>query len=169
MDKNDNQRLNSAFNIIKQFEDDFSRTRSYNHTYSELMRKLMMEQAVDYYGKPMIVDNKYLFNEVTGLGYSTFYRINRDASYIPSLATFVTLCMVYKLDISMAITLRETMGLIFSRTNRLHQAYCYLLVNCRGRSLSYCNKVLQSLSIEEKYFLGDKTIDELELLNEISP
>lgn len=169
MNKNDIDRLNQFFGIHKQkFEREYSRLCMYTRTFSELMQKIMREQAVvDIDGELVIIDDKKKFEVITGLNRSTYRRIGID-KYIPSLSTFITLCMIYDLDLALASTLRASLGRSFCMTNRLHYAYCYLLVNCRGKSLSYCNKVLQTLGIEEKDFLGDKMIDIYAVLNEIA-
>lgn len=162
------EKIEAAFDVYDKFEKDLSRARDYNETYSQKMRKLMKEQAVRDNEKYVFLNNKSIFTDITGLGPSTYHRIMAIDDYVPSLATFMTLCMVYDLDLAMAVTLRETLGLRFSKTDRLHMAYCYLLVNCRGKSLSYCNKVLQALKIEKKYFLGDGEIDETALIEELN-
>lgn len=162
------RRLDKAFDICDQFEADLSRAKDYNKCFAELMRDIMRKYKVNDGGCMVLIRNKAHFSDVTGLGPSTYDRIKRGTeSYMPSLPTFMTLCIIYNLDVSMALTLRESFGYGFNKTDRLHQAYCYLLVNCRGKSISYCNKVLKSLKIDKKYFLGDRTIDKFALLDEM--
>lgn len=167
--KDEKQILDKAFDICDKFEDDLDFSKPYNKTYTELMADIIEKRKVkDFDGEMVLIQSGIQFNTITGLGTSTYDRIKRRVeNYVPSLPTFMTLCIVYDLDLTMALTLRESFGYGFNRRNRLHRAYIYLLVNCRGKSLSYCNKVLESLKIAEKYYLGDGEIDETALIDEI--
>ena len=154
------KKLEEAFNMCEQFEKDLKFSKQFDKNFSELVCELMEKKKVSYEGKMVQIKNKSQFSEVTGLGPSTYDRIKKCTDdYVPSLATFMTLCIVYDLDLTMALILRDSYGYGFNRRNRVHRAYCYLLTNCRGKSISYCNRVLKALRIEEKYYLGDREID----------
>lgn len=138
-------------------------------------------------GKPItcLVRNREHFAEATGLSPSTYDRIKGAAMadnerednersikkiaekeraqsdeklYVPGLVTFMTLCIVYQLNITMVKELRRSYGYDFNARDRVHQAYVYLLVNCRGKSIFYCNKVLEALKIDRKYYLGQERL-----------
>ena len=159
-------KLKAAFDVYESFQRDFDYTSRHTKSYASAMWEIIENEKVIYLdpkGKliTVYIRDRNHFAEVTGLGPSTYDRIKSGAdSYVPSLKTFMTLCMAYQLNMTMVRELRHTYGYDFNAKDRVHQAYIYLLVNCRGKSLSYCNKVLKSLGIEGKYYLGDQTIDE---------
>ncbi len=162
------EKLNKAFDICEKFERDLDFSKEFDKNYSELICELMERKAVSDGVTDVYIENRYQFTEITGLSPSIYDRIKRCSDdYVPSLVTFMTLCMVYDLDLAMALLLRESFGYGFNRRNRVHRAYCFLLTNCRGKSISYCNKALEALKIDKKYYLGDKTIDEDTVLYEI--
>lgn len=161
------EKLKKAFDVYESFQSDFDYTSRHTKSYAQRMWEIIEDEKVCYLdhksGKQItaFIRNRDHFSEVTGLSPSTYDRIKRGSDdWVPSLTTFMTLCMVYQLNITMVKELRRSYGYDFNPRNRVHQAYVYLLVNCRGKSLMYCNKVLKSLKIESKYYLGDKTIDE---------
>ena len=167
-------KLQEAFDVVaEQFQKDYEFSKKRSECFSKLMWDIIVEREVGYplsNGKVISkkIKNRDDFYGVTGLSPSTYDRIRRNVeTYVPSLRTFMTLCMVYELDIVTAVTLRNSFGYGFNARDKLHQAYCYLLVNCRGKSLSYCNKVLKALGIKEKAYLGDGTIDEFEVISEL--
>lgn len=162
----DEEKLKKAFDIYENFERDLDDIKKYNKSYAQLMWEIMENEEAIYYSptgkRTMIyIRDRNRFAEVTGLGPSTYDRIKRDKfDWVPGIRTFMTLCMIYQLNITMVRALRHSYGYDFNPQNQLHQAYVYLLVNCRGKSLSYCNKVLKALKIDKKHYLGDGTIDE---------
>lgn len=168
------EKLNKAFDVYDSFQSDFDRTGRHTQSFAQRMWEIMVSDKVTYLdptsGKSVTVfiRDRSHFAEITGLGPSTYDRIKsgRD-DWVPLLRTFMTLCMVYQLNITMVRELRHSYGYDFNPKNRVHQAYVYLLVNCRGKSLMYCNKVLETLGIEEKHYLGDGTIDEGAVIKEV--
>ena len=77
-----------------------------------------------------------------------------EMNYMPNMRSIIAFCIACNLDMLMTITLLESLGLSFKKTDPVHYAYCYLIVNCRGESIDKCNEILKDLKIEEKYFLG---------------
>lgn len=163
--------------VYDRFLADFQCTNRHTQSFAQRMWNIMESEKVTYIGpqgkqiKSLIRDKNH-FAEVTGLGTSTYERIkfaakSDDNNYVPSLKTFLTLCMVYQLNITVVRELRRSYGYDFVPNNRIHQAYIYLLVNCRGKSLSYCNRVLKALKIDRKYYLGDGTIDQDTIIQEL--
>lgn len=173
MTQEQKEKLRKAFDVYESFQSDFDRTDRYTQSFAQRMWEIMQSDKVTYFdsrGKlvSVFIRDRDHFSEVTGLGPSTYDRIKGDKlDWVPSIQTFMTLCMVYQLNITMVRELRHSYGYDFNPKNRVHQAYVYLLVNCRGKSLSYCNKVLKALGIEEKHYLGDGTIDEETVVKEI--
>jgi len=173
------EKLKKAFDVYESFQSDFDYTNRHTQSYAQRMWEIMETEKVTYLGpngKPIttFIRDRNHFCEITGLGPSTYDRIKGDAkknsegTYVPGIVTFMTLCMVYQLNITMVKELRRSYGYDFNARNRVHQAYVYPLVNCRGKSLSFCNKVLKALNIEEKNYLGDGTIDEDTVIQEVS-
>ena len=164
--RNQSKASKSDNTFIRNFETDFERTKRHSHSFASAMWKISETEKVTYQtatGKKAtsFIRDRNHFAEVTGLGPSTYDRIkSKSTFYVPSLTTFMTLCKVYDLNSSLAKVLRSSYGYDFNPNSREHQAYIYLLDNCRGASLSYCNSVLKSLGIEKKYYLGDGTIGE---------
>jgi transcriptional regulator with XRE-family HTH domain len=80
----------------------------------------------------------------------------RIMEYTPKEKTIVAFCITCDLDMLMAITLLESVGLTFKRTSKVHYAYCYLIVNCRGKPIEECNEILRGFEIEEEDLLREK-------------
>lgn len=75
--------------------------------------------------------------------------------YLPTMKTIVAFCIACNLDILNTIALLESLGLTFKRTSKVHYAYSYLIVNCRGKSIPECNEILKKLEIDEADLLRD--------------
>lgn len=173
MTQQQKEKLEKAFDVYQSFQSDFDRIGRHTQSFAQRMWEIMENDKATYFdptkGKfiTAFIRDRNHFEEVTGLGSSTYDRIKRGVDdWVPKLTTFMTLCMVYQLNITMVRELRHSYGYDFNPKNRVHQAYVYLLVECRGKSLMYCNKVLEVLEIEEKHYLGDGTIDEEAVIKE---
>lgn len=166
-DKEKEEKLKKAFDIYESFQTDFEYTNRHTTSFAEAMWEIIENEKATYVNDEhnreihARIRDRNNFTEATGLGPSTYDRIkSRADDYVPSIKTFMTLCMIYQLNVTVVRELRQSYGYDFNAKDKIHQAYVYLLVNCRGKSLFYCNKVLKSLGVEEKYYLGDGTIDE---------
>ena len=164
-DKQMQGQLKQALEMYKkEFQFDYEYTNRHTKSFSAIMKEIIEKEEATYFkadGKKIHkkISDRNTFAEATGLGPSTYDRIKSDSdSYVPSLKTLMTLCMVYQLNMTMVRELRRSYGYDFNAKDRTHQAYIYLLVCCRGKSLYYCNQVLRILGVEEKYYLGDGTI-----------
>lgn len=169
---NNEEKLKEAFEKYKSFESEFDRTKKYTESYAQRMQKIMEEEKAIYYcdgkWKASFIRNRDHFAEITGLGLATYDRIKYNVpGWVPSIKTFMTLAMIYRLNITIVRELRNSYGYDFNPQKRTDQAYVYLLVNCMGKSISYCNKVLEVLGIDKKYYLGDGTIDEGAVVAEV--
>ncbi|MBO6266853.1 MAG: hypothetical protein J6M06_01335 [Synergistaceae bacterium] len=168
------EKLEKAFEDYEQeFTNDFNYTNRHTKSYAACMWEIMEKEDAIYFDengqrKKVKIRDRDRFEEITRLGESTFDRIKADKEgWVPSLRTFMTLCMVYCLNMTMVEKLRASYGYGFNAKDRVHQAYIFLLTKCRGKSLSYCNGVLDSLEIDKKYFLGDGTIDKDTIIQEL--
>lgn len=174
MTREQKEKLEKAFDVYESFQSDFDRTGRHTRSFAQRMWEIMESDEVTYFdvtsGKSVtaFIRGRDHFARVTGLSPSTYDRIKRGVDdWVPKLTTFMTLCIVYGLNMAMVSDLRHSYGYDFNPKDRVHQAYVYLLVNCRGKSLMYCNKVLEVFGIEKKYYLGDGTIDEDTIVKEI--
>jgi len=70
--------------------------------------------------------------------------------YNPNYRDIVAFCIGCDLEFSTTMPLFHSAGLNLSRTSLLHQAYCYIMINCRGKEIKECNRVLRELKIEKK-------------------
>lgn len=157
--------LEQALEMYKmEFQFDYEYTSRHTKSFSAIMKEIIEKEKATYFnakGEKIHdqISDRNTFAEATGLGPSTYDRIKSGSdNYVPSLKTLMTLCMVYQLNMTMVRELRRSYGYDFNAKDRTHQAYIYLLVCCRGKSLNYCNQVLRALGVEEKYYLGDGTI-----------
>lgn len=167
MTDEERKKVEEAFEIYyESFQNDFKYTSRHTKSFAQHMWEIIENEKATYIdarGKQIstLIRDKNHFAGATGLGPSTYDRIKYNRpGWVPSIQTFMTLCMIYQLNITMVRELRQSYGYDFNAKSKVHQAYVYLLVNCRGKSLFYCNKVLKRLGVAEKYYLGDGTIDE---------
>lgn len=163
-DETKQESLRQALEIYEKFQSDFEYTKRHTKSFAETMGEIIKKEEATYFNKQRKeihkkIKDRNTFADATGLGPSTYDRIKSGSDdYVPSLKTFMTLCMVYQLNITIVRELRRSYGYDFNAKDRTHQAYIYLLVYCRGKSLYYCNKILKTLGVEKKYYLGDGTI-----------
>lgn len=174
MTQEQKEKLEKAFDVYDSFQSRLDRTGRHTQSVAKRMREYIEDEEVTYFdserGKEITthIRNRDQFSKITGLGPSTYDRIKKGTdSWMPAMTTFMTFCMIYRLTLTEVKELRHSFGHDFNPQNKVHEAYVYLLVNCLGKSLMYCNKVLEALKVEEKHYLGDKTIDEEAILSEI--
>lgn len=148
--------------IKENFERTFSINKELNYSFFDLIRKLMDEQKANDGTRMRLINSQSVFTEITGLGKLTYYRLRgeRDKNYKPSLATLITVAIIYNLEFPVVETLRESYGRRFDRQDRVEQAYVTIVTECCGKSLNYCNKVLREIGISERFYLGDREIVE---------
>ena len=75
--------------------------------------------------------------------------------YTPCYESIIAFCIACDLDMLMAIKLLDSLGLSFQRTNIIHYSYCYLIINCRGKSIKECNVVLEKLKTGKEHHLAE--------------
>lgn len=104
--------------------------------------------------------NKQKFVNRTGL-HESFYSKFISKRYIPTMKTFMSMCMGFNLDLPAAESLLASLSLDFKKTNKLDCAYMFLLTHYQGLCIEDCNKILQDLGFNEaKELLGSFGIEE---------
>lgn len=135
------------------FKKDYELSLKNNSTFPEIVNNIMNEQELtieDLQGKSKI-DRRTIFRLRSGVIKSK----TREMEYMPSMKTIIAFCVACDLDMLNAITLLESIGLSFRKTSMIHYAYCYLIVNCRGKEIHECNTILENFGIDKEYFLRD--------------
>ena len=138
----------------EKFVKDYELTLKNNKPFHEIVKEIMKDRNLTI---EQLVDK-------SGLATQTVHRLRSgktknnkgvEVEYFPYLNTIISFAIACDLDMLMTITLLDSLGYGFRRTYDVHYAYCYLIVNCRGKSISECNEVLEQLGIDEKYQLRD--------------
>ena len=125
------------------FERGFEMSLSINKTFYEKITTIFKKENW----------NAKTFCALTGLEAIFFTRMNRPG-YKPNIRTLMAVCVALQLDVLTAANLLKSVGLAFSPECRVHQAYIFLLKNCKGMSIGKCNKILLSFKIDKKDLLG---------------
>jgi len=141
-----------VWNEYERFQADYARSKKHNKPFHEHVTEIMDENEIT-------VEK---LSELSGIDTRTILRLrsgkikNRNGEYkeyLPHVKTVIAFSIACDLDMLMTITLLESLGLSFKKTSEIHYAYCYLIVNCRGKSIAECNEILQKLNINEEYLL----------------
>jgi len=136
----------------ERFKKDYALSLKSNKAFSELVTSIMDERG--YTVEKLC--------ELSGIDTRTIYRLRsgkiknskgEEREYLPHVKTIIAFSIACDLDMLMTITLLESLGLSFKRTSETHYAYCFLIVNCRGKSIDECNDMLRKLKIDEEYLL----------------
>lgn len=62
-----------------------------------------------------------------------------------SMETFVAFCVAFDISIQNATDMLKSLEVAFNPTEKLHCDYCYLISECRGKTLIECNEILDLL------------------------
>ena len=137
----------------EQFERDYNLSCKNNKTMSEIVNQIIRSTGytLDELQEKSQIDRRTLYRLKTG----TIKTKKRTMDYFPSMKTLVAFSIACNLDLLNAETLLNSLGLAFNRTNKVHYAYWYIIKDCRGKSISDCNKVLKSLGIADDDLLRD--------------
>lgn len=135
------------------FKKDYELSLKTNKTLPEIVKSIMEEKGltIDDLVDKSKIDKRTIYRLRSGI----IKTRTRDMEYLPSIKTIVAFCIACRLDMLNAITLLETVGLSFKRTSEVHYAYCYLIMNCRGKTIGDCNKVLRDFGIDEEDLLRE--------------
>ena len=139
------------------FKADYECSLKHNKPFSVMVTEIMDEKGITI----------EKLSEKSAISVSTINRLRsgviknkygEEVEYLPFTNTIVAFCIACDVDMLMTITLLESLGLSFKRTSEVQYAYCYLIINCRGKTIDECNKVLENLNIDEKYFLTNRLV-----------
>lgn len=130
----------------KAFNQEFAETSDSQATYEQIVSGLMKKKGVD----------TCQASELTGLNETLFKNLDRPGGNI--LKRFViSIAVGFQLDVHLTEYILESCGMRFQESNKVDKAYIYLLENCKGKGIEYCNAVLRDLGIEGKDMLGELT------------
>lgn len=96
------------------------------------------------------------FEGITNVSRSVLSFIKKGTSR-PKLSTVITFCVSLMLDVIEAYDLIELAGYKLSQNYEVDRAYAELLQDNKNGDIDACNKHLESLGIDKKYFLGVKS------------
>ena len=130
--------------IEKQFHKDYDMYNKHIKSFQELINEILAGET------------ESTFVQKTELSYNMFSRIRKyvDKNNPPQRNTLMSVAIGYGLDYQLTAALLDSIGLSFILSNKRDYAYQFLLTNCRGKSVSECNEILEHLGVEEKYWLG---------------
>lgn len=126
------------------FDKEFAETCGTQATYEEIITELMEKKGFDAADAA----------ELTGLNQTLFKNLNKPGGSI--LKRFViSIAVGFRLDVHLTEYILEACGMRFREASKLDKAYIYILENCKGKGIAYCNGVLRDLGVEEKDMLGE--------------
>lgn len=128
------------------FDKEFTETSDSQPLYEEIVAKLMKRKRL----------NEKDAAALTGLNESLFLGLDKPDGKIEKRFV-VSIGVGFQLGVHLTQYILESAGMKFRQTDRLDKAYMYILENCKGKDIPYCNGVLRDLGIEEKYMLGELT------------
>lgn len=128
------------------FDKEFAETSDSQPLYEEIVAKLMKRKGL----------NEKDAAALTGLNERLFFNLDKPDGKIEKRFV-VSIAVGFQLDVHLTEYILESAGMKFRESDRLDKAYIYILENCKGKDIPYCNGVLRDLGIEEKYMLGELT------------
>lgn len=133
--------------IIRRYKRDYENKQNIIKPFTEIFEGII---GGDGYKK---------FQDKTELGVSMYYtlkgRVNKEDP--TSKATIVSVCVGYNVGLQIAEELLRSQGSSFNPHGKRDSAYIMLLTEYRGKTVEECNKLLEKLGIEKKYWLGTYT------------
>ena len=133
---------------LKDFEKSFNEDTEVREKFKDIFNRLVEQKhitAVEF-------EDKVHLNEKT-------FRRWKNGEKEPKMKNFVTFCIVYEIDYALANDMMNTLEISFILTNRVHFAYYNLMKNFKycieDEKLIECNKLLDRLSIDKVYWLGN--------------
>lgn len=122
------------------------------NVYSAALLKEIIKKYKIYYGS---------FQKETNLETWIYERISNGSNI--DFKSIIALCIGYNIDINDSIQLLESMGYTFIPTNRLHQAYKYLIEICDfvGLVEKKYNIEIITTDTKNKIYIDDKKQEEM--------
>lgn len=126
------------------FDKEFAETSDSQPLYEEIVAKLMKRKGL----------SKKDAAALTGLNEKLFSNLDKPDGKIEKRFV-VSIAVGFQLDGHLTEYILESAGMKFRESDRVDKAYIYVIENCKGKDIPYCNGVLRDLGIEEKYMLGE--------------
>lgn len=136
--------------------DKFSNNLSERKTLYKEMIRLFEEKKENVISIRKIHLRDQNFEGVTNVSRSVLSFIKKGTSR-PKLSTVITFCVSLMLDVIESYDLIELAGYKLSQNYEVDRAYAELLQYYNYGDIDACNKHLESLEIDKKYFLGVKS------------
>ena len=136
--------------------DKFSNNLSERKTLYKEMIRLFEEKKENVISIRKIHLRDQNFEGVTNVSRSVLSFIKKGTSR-PKLSTVITVCVSLMLDVIESYDLIELAGYKLSQNYEVDRAYAELLQYYNYGDIDACNKHLESLGIDKKYFLGVKS------------
>lgn len=136
--------------------DKFSNNLSERKTLYKEMIRLFEEKKENVISIRKIHLRDQNFEGVTNVSRSVLSFIKKGTSR-PKLSTVITFCVSLMLDVIESYDLIELAGYKLSQNYEVDRAYAELLQYYNYGDIDACNKHLESLGIDKKYFLGVKS------------
>lgn len=128
----------------KAFNQEFAETSDSQATYEQIVSGLMEK-------KGLTADQAAA---LTGLNETLFKNLDKPGGNI--MKRFViSIAVGFQLDVHLTEYILESCGMRFQESSKVDKAYIYLLEDCKGKSIEYCNAVLRDLGIDGYYMLGE--------------
>lgn len=153
-EKNDeSDKQEAVWTEYDKFKHDYDLSVENNKKFHEIVNDIMESKnlTVESLQRISKIDKRTIYRMKDGM----IKTKTREMEYLPTLKTIIAFCIACELDMLNAITLLESLGLSFKRTSKLHYAYCYLIINCRGKSICECNNILRDFGIDKEDLLRD--------------
>jgi transcriptional regulator with XRE-family HTH domain len=138
------------------FKEDYNRSVKHNKSFGDMITEIMTDKNITI--EELIEKSTISKSTIERMRSGKIKTRHGVSEYIPFLNTIVAFCIACDVDMLMTITLLESLGLSFRRTDEVHYAYCYLIVNCRGESIDSCNNVLKGLKIKKEFHLCNRIV-----------
>lgn len=147
------QNQETAWLEYEKFKKDYELSLKNNRKFSDIVKEVMDREklTIEKLQEKSKLDRRTICRLRSGKIKSRI----REMEYFPTMKTIIAFCIACNLDMLNAITLLESLGLTFKRTSKVHYAYCYLIINCRGKSIAECNAILKNFEINAEDLLRD--------------
>lgn len=131
-------------NQREDFDKEFAETSGSQASYEEIVLRLMKAKGLD-------ADTA---SKLTGLNASLFKNLKKPDGKIQKRFV-ISIAVGFQLDVHLTEYILESGGMRFQESSKLDKAYIYILENCKGKDIEYCNGVLRDLGVEGKDMLGE--------------
>lgn len=124
--------------MVQKFNDGYEDVKTANEKFHVKMKRIYERKNIT---KTQFANRTWLSEK--------FYNMFLSPTYMPSMSSFISMCMGLNLDLPTAESLLESLALRFNRTDKVDYAYMFLLTRYQGLNIEDCNKILIELGITD--------------------